>query len=226
MQREFVRRKEIGRAYSGNTPLSTRLICDECGGYYGVKVWHPNDKYRKEIWQCNNKFKGNKNCTTPVVTEENVKERFMVILGKMLNERNTVIENCRMIQKQLSDCTEIDEQIKTLLQEIEIVVEMTHRCISENASTAQNQAAYTEKYSGLVDRYEKLNSRLEQLQNQKKMRLDKAEDIGFFMFKTLEAETIITEFDDRLWMAAIDYVRVCTDGRLVFKFKAGLEIEG
>ena len=59
-----------------------------------------------------------------------------------------------------------------------------------------------------------------------KMRLDKAEDIGFFMFKTLEAETIITEFDDRLWMAAIDYVRVCTDGRLVFKFKAGLEIEG
>lgn len=225
VQREFVRRKEIGRAYSGNTLLSTRLICDECGGYFGAKVWHSNDKYRKEIWQCNNKFKGNQNCTTPVVTEENVKERFMVAIGKMLNERDTVMENCRMIQKQLTDCAGIDEQIEALLQEIEIVVELTHRCINENASTAQDQATYTEKYSGLVDRYEKLNSRLEQLQHQKKKRLDKAEDIGYFMFKTLEAETIITEFDDRLWTAAIDCVRVCTDGRLVFKFKAGLEIE-
>ena len=43
VQTEMARRKAIGRKYSGNSVLSTRLICGDCGEYFGNKVWHPNE---------------------------------------------------------------------------------------------------------------------------------------------------------------------------------------
>jgi len=39
--------------------LSTKLVCEDCGGCNGQKVWHSTDKYRRVIWQCNSKFDRN-----------------------------------------------------------------------------------------------------------------------------------------------------------------------
>ena len=74
VQAELARRKAIGRGYSGNSIFASRIICGDCGGYYGQKVWHSNDPYRKVIWRCNKKYmKGQKRCGTPTMDEETVK---------------------------------------------------------------------------------------------------------------------------------------------------------
>jgi predicted transcriptional regulator len=53
------KRKSIG--YTSRTScFSSKLICGECGGFYGSKVWHSTSKYRRTIWQCNRKFKNDK----------------------------------------------------------------------------------------------------------------------------------------------------------------------
>ena len=57
VQAEFARRKAMGGTYSGKDVLSARLVCEDCGGFFGSKVWHSTDKYRKVIWQWNNKWK-------------------------------------------------------------------------------------------------------------------------------------------------------------------------
>jgi site-specific DNA recombinase len=46
VQAEIARRKLLGRSYSGNSVFSSKLVCADCGGYYGQKVWHSTDKYR------------------------------------------------------------------------------------------------------------------------------------------------------------------------------------
>ncbi|MFR7894163.1 MAG: recombinase family protein [Dysosmobacter sp.] len=76
-QRELERRKAIGRSYSGNSIFSSRLVCGDCGGYFGSKVWHSTDKYRRTIWRCNSKFTGEEKCQTPHLTEEEIKARFL-----------------------------------------------------------------------------------------------------------------------------------------------------
>ena len=53
VQNEIARRKEIGRSYSGNALFSAKIVCAECGHYFGAKVWHSTSKYRRVIWQCN-----------------------------------------------------------------------------------------------------------------------------------------------------------------------------
>lgn len=124
------------------------------------------------------------------------------------------------MQATLTDCTDIDKEIQTLLEEIEVVTELTKRCIAENSQTAQNQEEYAARYNGFVERYEKAKARLEQLRTTKAAREAEAEAIGAFMFEMQELDTI-TEFDEKLWLTIIDTVTVHADVRMTLKFQCG-----
>lgn len=76
VQEELRRRKTIGKAYSGKSVLASKVVCADCGHWYGAKTWHSKDKYKTVVWQCNQKYtEGKPVCKTPHVTEEAVKER-------------------------------------------------------------------------------------------------------------------------------------------------------
>lgn len=60
VQLEIERRKSLGRPTSSTSIFASRLVCADCGGRFGKKVWgsYKDDKtYRKEVWQCNDKYK-------------------------------------------------------------------------------------------------------------------------------------------------------------------------
>ncbi len=56
VQFEMVRRSKRGRHTSAASVFSGKIVCGECGAYYGSKVWHSNDPYRCVIWRCNRKY--------------------------------------------------------------------------------------------------------------------------------------------------------------------------
>ena len=62
VQQEMARRKSLGKHCNSLSPFSSKIVCGDCGAYYGAKVWHSTDKYRRTIWQCNNKFSGDEKC--------------------------------------------------------------------------------------------------------------------------------------------------------------------
>ena len=134
------------------------------------------------------------------------------------------MDECRTMQAALTDTGSLDSEIAALLSEMEVVAELTKRCIEENSPPAQSQDTYLEKYNALVARYETAKAKLEKLQAEKAQREAKAEDIGGFMFELAEYGEPIIEFDDRLWLTAIDTVTVHRDGRLIFRFQTGHEI--
>ena len=224
VQRELERRKAIGRSYSGNSIFSSRLVCRDCGGYFGSKVWHSTDKYRRTIWRCNSKFTGEEKCQTPHLTEEAIKARFLDAFNTLVADKERLLNECRTMQAALTETSSLDSEIAALLSEMEVVAELTKRCIEENSTTAQDQAAYLERYNGLAERYETAKAKLGKLRAVKAKREAKAEDIGGFMFELAEYGDPITEFDDRLWLTVIDTVTVHRDGRLTFTFQTGHEI--
>ena len=57
------------------------------------------------------------------------------------------------MQNLLTDCNEIDEKQQTILQEMEVVSELTRKYIMKNSQTAQNQDEYNTHYTALVERY-------------------------------------------------------------------------
>lgn len=142
----------------------------------------------------------------------------------LVSDKERLLDECRTMQAALTDTGPLDSEISALLSEMEVVAELTKRCIEENSTTVQDQAAYLERYNGLAERYETAKTKLEKLQAVKAKREAKAEDISGFMFELAEYGNPITEFDDRLWLTAIDTVTVHRDGQLTFKFHTGNEI--
>lgn len=224
VQTELARRKQISRQYSGKSIFSSRIVCGDCGSYFGSKVWNSTSKYRRVIWQCNGKFKGEHKCETPHLDEETIKARFVTALNAIIESKDNILEDCRLMQATLTDCTGIDTEIESLLEEIDVVTELTKRCIAENSQMAQNQEEYAARYNGFVERYEKAKAQLEQLRSTKTAREAQAEAIGAFMFEVQELDAL-TEFDEKLWLTVIDTVTVHADGRMTFKFKGGTEKE-
>lgn len=220
VQTELARRKQISRQYSGKSIFSSRIVCGDCGSYFGSKVWNSTSKYRRVIWQCNGKFKGEHKCETPHLDEETIKARFVTALNAIIESKDNILEDCRLMQATLTDCTGIDTEIESLLEEIDVVTELTKRCIAENSQMAQNQEEYAARYNGFVERYEKAKARLEQLRTTKAAREAQAEAIGAFMFEVQELDAL-TEFDEKLWLTVIDTVTVHADGRMTFKFQGG-----
>ena len=95
----------------------------------------------------------------------------------------------------------------------------------DTCRTVQNQDEYNAHYNALVERYKKLKKKSLSLQKQKEERLAKRDLIGGFILEFSKCKELLTEFDEKLWIAAVDKVTVFQDGRLVFAFKEGTEIK-
>ena len=224
VQDELERRKLLGRKYSGTSIFATRLVCADCGEFFGAKTWHSNSKYRKTVWRCTHKYIGEDRCGTPNLDEETIKERFMDAVNAIIQDKDAILDDCRIMREIASDCTEIDAELTALLQEIEVITELTRRCIEENSRTAQDQNAFETRYNGFVERYEKATARVTELQSQRHQKELAADNIGDFMFDISELNQPIQQFDEGLWLALVDRVLVHSDGRMVFQFIGGFEI--
>jgi site-specific DNA recombinase len=225
VQAEIERRKKIGRPLSCESPFSAKIVCGECGGYYGPKVWGSNTKYRRTIWRCNEKYKGDKKCSTPHVTEDEVKKKFIEAFNSISNSRDEIIANCQLVQNVLCDCTELDAKLTKLYREIEIVTELSRKAIYENAHVAINQEEWQERNNGYLERHRKALEQVARIEKLKRERQNKYLMLESFIKGIETRPLVMEEFDDKLWAVAIKKVRVMPDGRLAFSFKDDSEIE-
>jgi hypothetical protein len=224
VQVEIQRRKKLGRPLTCQSPLSAKLVCSECGGFYGAKVWASNTKHRKVIWQCNDKYKGDVRCSTPFVTEIEVKEKFVAAFNSLIEVREELIRNCEIAIKHLSDSTKLDAEIDKLHEKIATVVEESQRSVYENAHKAMSQDEWQKQHNGYVKRHEKATERVNELEEKK--RESQSHTLKGFI-RDIEGYTgVIDEFDERIWMVMVDKVVVLQDGELRFCFKDGTEVGG
>ena len=229
VQAEIDRRKKRGVIGRCGSPFSGKIVCGECGGYYGRKVWgsYKDDKtYRKEVYQCNEKYKrkGGHRCGTPTVIEAEVKERFLTAFNELMANHDGLIEDCRLAQTTLCDTTRIDAELAELQREIEVVAELSRKAIYDNAHTAQSQTDWGERNDAYLDRYRQAMERGDELDAKKRERVAKSKTLDNFIRNIAERPLVLTEWDEALWFAVVDEVTVATDGRMTFAFRNGMEV--
>ena len=138
MQAELARRS--GKGTASTHPFATRIKCADCGGWYGRKVWHSTSKYRRHIWRCNNKYKPGYHCTTPHVTEQQIKEAFTQALTKRVKDKDNATT--------VHDPDEYDQRYHQLEQRYQ-QQEKEHRTITNKIAdliTRQAQAREIRDY--------------------------------------------------------------------------------
>ena len=231
LQKEFTvdylqkKAKKNEARYSGVSIFSNKIKCAECGSWYGSKVWHSNDKYRRVIYRCNHKFDGNRKCETPHVTEEEIIAAFIKAMNILITERDEIIENIQLIRQTVCNVTTLEQEQDKLRSEMEIVVELTQSCVAENARTAQNQEDYQKRYDGLVERYEKVKSRYDAIMEAIEEKQAHYEKLGIFIDILEKHGAPITEFDAGMWGSMVEYITVDKDKKMTVTFKDGSEIQ-
>lgn len=225
VQAELKRRELIGASYSSCNVFSSKLICGDCEAFYGKKVWHSNDAWRKEIFQCNKKFaKGKTRCQTPSFSEQVIKDKFIKAYNLMMVDKNAVVNDAKDVINKLTDTTTLDVQISKYENEMEIVSELVKKLVKDNSIHLQDQNDYEVKYQELVNRHNKAKELYEKLSEEKKYKQAKAITLKSYLSTLENADTEILEWNDALWMTVLDKAIVNRDETITFKFINGKEI--
>jgi len=114
--------------------------------------------------------------------------------------------------------------LSELKQELDIVAELTRKCIEENAYSDLSQEEYLSRYNGYAERYETAKGRVVKLETIRQERHTKKNNIEVFISELEKQELLLDEFDDSLWVAVVEKVMVYEE-RLIFEFRNGIGIE-
>jgi site-specific DNA recombinase len=227
VQGEIERRKSLGRPTSCTNIFASKIVCADCGGWFGKKVWgsYKDDKTRRrEIWRCNDKYKPGKGCQTPHVTEDDIRERFLSAFNVLMSDRKGLIEDCRLAREVLCDTTAIDAELAELHREIEVVAELSRKAIYENARNAVNQSEWSERNTVYLERHRRATSSVDELEAAKRERVGRGKILDGFIRDIEKRPSVLAEFDEQLWLSVIDQVVVGRDGGMKFRVKNGVEI--
>ncbi|MDO5299620.1 MAG: recombinase family protein [Clostridia bacterium] len=223
-QMELEWRRSLKGSYSGKSCFASRVVCGDCGAFYGSKVWHSTDTYRRVIWRCNHKYEGDHRCSTPHVTQDALERAFVSVMQQVIAEKDAVFVVCREVLDEVLDTTELDRVAARLQDQALGMAERVRKLVEENARVRRDQAEYQREYDALAAEHEKLAERIWSVEQQKKDKADRKRQIEVFL-RMLEEKEVCAGFEPYTFVALVDKVIVGQDGELTFWFRNGMKYD-
>lgn len=223
VQAELEKRRSGNSRYSGVSIFSNRIKCADCGSWFGSKVWHSTDKYRKVIYRCNRKYE-EKKCETLHVTEDEVKAAFVSAYNQLVSEKDEIIANAEIIRQTLCRTNDLEDEKHSLEDEMSLAVEMTQSIVAENARIVQSQDEYQKRYNALVERYDAVKARYDEVVSAITAKEAQSERLADFIRILKSQEGAISKFDERLWSSMVDFITVGRKKEIFVTFRDGTEI--
>ena len=220
MRRRYPNRHKLHRA----SPFCTKLVCEDCGGYYGRKVWHSNSKYKKYIWQCNHKYDNDFACNTPTLSEEEIKDAFLEAVKSVWKDKNCFMLRLEKRMQKLSDTSKLERELEAAQNRYSEILNKQRLYMEENARIIQDQAEYNRRFLEMDKNSQMAKAEADTLERQL---LEQSGRVGRIKecLKALEKyRSNLSEFDADFWNALVGSVTVSKDKTLTFHFYDGTDI--
>ena len=224
VQAEMAKRKEKGNHQNSLNVFSSKIYCGECGSYYGSKVWHSTDKYRRVVWRCNGKYERQTRCSTPHLTNDEIKRLFLSAISKLHEERETLLEDCRYMRGILADTTELEAERARLMEELTAVGLLTEKLFEENAAGNMTTEEFDRRHASYAERYNDLQEKLSAIADSVERKQRQIKVLDRFIKDLRGMKALPIDFSDRLWNALVEKLTIYPDGRAEFLFKNGTTV--
>jgi DNA invertase Pin-like site-specific DNA recombinase len=221
---EIERRKPLRRQMNNNSPFAAGIVCGECGGFYGRKVWHSTDRYRCQGWRCNRKYEDNARCKTPRIREEELKSAFVRAFNRVLGGKERYIARFEELLPLLTDTSVLEDKLKEARDASDAAVSRMRRYMEENTRTVQDQAEYERRWGEMSDECRAAEKLAAEIMDEILKQNVRKEKIRRFLDELRRSGDIVREFDEDLWQTAVESVTVKPDKTLTFTFRDGTEI--
>lgn len=207
----------------GIRAFSSIVVCGDCGESYGSKVWHSNDKYRKVVYRCNAKYKGQK-CTTPAVDETRLEEIFVEAFNQVLCDKDEILSNLQVLISIKTESLKTPEQIRQAAVELD-AAEEAYRDVIENQKTkpvpidefkllseaaSQRYDEATEEYNNMLAANDKTNADVYELKR--------------FVSHLQSMNGVINKFDYNLMRQTVKQMKVYSDRTVEVEFFIGEKV--
>ena len=215
--------RSLNGSYSGKSCFASRVVCGDCGAFYGSKVWHSTDAYRRVVWRCNGKYIGEKKCTTPYVTQDELEKAFVGVMKRVIREKDAITAACREKLVELN-ITELDAEVAQLQGKATLVAEYLCKLVEENARVRRDQEEYQREYDRLVVEYDRINAQIKAMEDRNRDKGKRRRKLEIFL-GFLEKMEVREAFESFSFATMVEKVVVGRDGRLEFFFRSGMIVE-
>ena len=223
VQKELARRSSRGGRYY-DSPFTCKIICGDCGGTYGHKIWNSNRPNREEVWLCDDRYNNENVCSTPRIKDEELERAFIVIENRLLQKRQGFIDDYERDMLPLIGNTDIlDERMSILNEELTELIDQIEKLIQNNAHHAQDQEKYIAQFNELNNKIEEKKAKISSIKKQISDTLTRRENTRIFLDGLKNLDSIIVKFDIPSWHALVDHVKIMPDKTIVFCLRNGCE---
>lgn len=221
-QQELEARKNSLRQHSAKSIFTDRIICGDCGTAYGSKVWHSTDKYRKVIWKCNAKFKNEQKCSTPHLTEDEIKVVFVKALNKFIVNKDNIIPDLKAIRAMLMDTTQLEKQLTEAQAELDVAAGLLNSYFNGKPITEEDVASG--RFEAMQERYNIAKQKTDSLTNQINDLKNRSQRMQRFISKVEKLNTQFDSFSPEMWLGLADHMTVYSKDKITVTFRCGTEI--
>ena len=224
VQKEIERRRPNRRQLHRSSLFDAKVICSDCGGFYGRKVWHSGSKYEKSIWRCNRKYDGESCCTTPNLDECELENSFVTAFNQFLKEKEKHATQMEKLLTRLSDTTDLEKQLDAARTEHARLIEELRSYMIENTQRIQDQGEYNSRFTEMDASCQKAEEQVNSLQKQLLEQQGHRERISCSLNILKQCEGKLEKFSPDIWNAIADTVTVSPDKTLIFRFHDSMDI--
>jgi hypothetical protein len=225
IQIELARRDELGAKYSSNDIFASKLICEDCGGFYGKKKWHSNSKYSRFVYQCNRKFdKDKETCHTPNLMEEEIKLKFIEAYNLTMKDKKRIIQDSIEMIGFLTDTTQLGIDIENLNDEMLVTSELVNKLIKDNSKSNLTHEDYDKKYIELTKRYVLMKQKQDNLIKERDNKKVQSINLKSFIANLKRVDDKLSEWNEQIGMFLVKNAIVHRDYKITFKFYNDKEI--
>lgn len=225
VQLEMERRRRMGSRFSAKGPLASRLVCADCGAFFGSKTWHSTDPYKTVIWRCNDKYKpgvsrasGGAKCCTGHVTEEQVYGAFSSIIARLIAQRPDVVEACEQVLAELMDTADLEQRKQRLVAEQTRITERVEALMARASREVVDD--FPEQYAVLEAEMNRVTEKLEAVEREKGEREYRERQCRLFL-RTIQSitpgEDEVGLVESDLFLSLVDKVIVGEQLRFILR---------
>lgn len=224
VQNEIKRRQPNRRHLHKSSPFTAKIICGDCGGFYGKKVWHSGTKYRSHIWRCNQKYSHEPPCLTPNLRETEIKDAFVVAFNELLGDKEHYIAHFEELLPLLVDTSGLEKQLNDLTAQHVKMLDDLRSYMEENTRQVQDQAEYNRKFSEMSSACTELESQSTKVKEDILAQQGRKEQIRRCLNELRRCGDILEEFNLDLWNVTVESATISSDGMFTIRFRDETEV--
>lgn len=208
--------------YQNRYAFSGRIKCAECGSSFKRRIRYQT-KGTYVVWCCSNHIKNIRECSMEYIIDEAVKKAFVTMMNKLVFGHQVILKPLLKSLQSVNDKDKFSE-IQDIESRIEKNIEQRQVLTSLMASKYLEPVLFNKENNKLTMEAEVLRKEKENLMRSIGGDRTKAEELQKLIKFTAKGE-MLTQFDDDVFLAYVERIKVISSKVIIFQLKCGLQLK-